>query len=75
MVNRENTWAKHLTVAEIKAIWAQDSKIATWPDVRPEFPAQPIQLFSPGAGGGNGLRILPFRQGPASPPAGGQSRP
>jgi phosphate transport system substrate-binding protein len=52
VVNRENTWTKHLTLTELKAIWAQDSKVATWHDVRPEFPAQPIKLFSPGRDSG-----------------------
>ncbi|HVR83925.1 MAG TPA: PstS family phosphate ABC transporter substrate-binding protein, partial [Planctomycetota bacterium] len=52
VVNRENTWAKHLTLTELRAIWAQDSKLATWRDVRPDFPAQPIKLFSPGRDSG-----------------------
>jgi phosphate transport system substrate-binding protein len=52
VVNRENTWVKNLTVQELKAIWAQDSKIMTWRDVRAEFPAQPIKLFSPGRDSG-----------------------
>jgi len=52
VVNRENTWVKHLTVEELKAVWAQDSKVQSWHDVRPEFPRQPLKLFCPGRDSG-----------------------
>jgi phosphate transport system substrate-binding protein len=52
VVSRANTWAQHLTLAELKAIWAQDSKVQTWRDVRPEFPPVPIKLFCPGRDSG-----------------------
>lgn len=52
VVNRENTWIKHLTVQELKAIWAQGSKISTWRDLRPDLPAQPVKIFSPGRDSG-----------------------
>jgi phosphate transport system substrate-binding protein len=52
VVNRENSWAKNLTVAELKAIWEQSSRIQTWQDIRPEFPKVPLKLFSPGRDNG-----------------------
>jgi len=52
VVNRENTWVKHLTIPELKLIWAQDSKCQTWRDVRPEFPALPLKLYCPGRDSG-----------------------
>jgi len=52
VVNRENSWVKHLTVQELKAICSQDSTIRSWRDVRPEFPPQPLKLFCPGRDSG-----------------------
>jgi phosphate transport system substrate-binding protein len=52
VVNRENTWLRSLSVAELKAIWTANSRIQTWRDVRPEFPAQPLKVFSPGSDSG-----------------------
>jgi phosphate transport system substrate-binding protein len=52
VVNRDNTWVKSLTVTELKAMWSANSRISTWRDVRPEFPAQPIKFFSPGSASG-----------------------
>jgi phosphate transport system substrate-binding protein len=52
VVSRANTWVKSLTLADLKAIWAQDSKIQTWRDLRPEFPLTSIKLFGPGRDSG-----------------------
>jgi phosphate transport system substrate-binding protein len=52
VVNRDNTWVKSLSVMELRTIWSSGSKIMTWRDVRPEFPAQPIKFFSPGSDSG-----------------------
>jgi len=52
VVNRETPWIEHLSVADLKAIWAQDSRMQTWRDVRPDFPKQPILLFGPGRDSG-----------------------
>lgn len=52
VVNRDNTWVKHLTVAELRAVWMNNSKVSTWRDLRPEFPNQPLKLFSPGSDSG-----------------------
>jgi phosphate transport system substrate-binding protein len=52
VVNQQNTWAKCLTVAELKKIWDQGSKINNWKDVRESFPDVPLKLFGPGTDSG-----------------------
>jgi phosphate transport system substrate-binding protein len=54
VVNKGNTFADCLTVAELKKIWepAADGKLVRWDQVRSGFPSQPLTLFGPGAGSG-----------------------
>jgi|CXWL01.1.fsa_nt_gi phosphate transport system substrate-binding protein len=54
MVNPKNTWADHLTVAELKKIWAPESQgvVTKWSQVRDGFPDEPISLFGPGTDSG-----------------------
>ena len=52
VVNQQNTWAKCLTVAELKKIWDQGSKVNNWKDVRASFPDVPLKLFGPGTDSG-----------------------
>jgi phosphate transport system substrate-binding protein len=52
VVNKDNTWATCLTVAQLKLIWDQGSTVTKWSDVDPSFPAEPIALFGPGADSG-----------------------
>ena len=52
VLNKENTWATCLTVAELKAIWNTGSKISNWKDVRPGFPDQSLKLFGAGTDSG-----------------------
>jgi phosphate transport system substrate-binding protein len=47
VVNPKNTFVKSLTVAQLKAIWEPGSKVKTWKDVDPSWPARPIVLYSP----------------------------
>lgn len=47
-VNSENDWCDSITVAELKKIWAPDSTVRTWKDVRPDWPAEDIKLYGPG---------------------------
>jgi len=47
VVNRENTWATCLSVAELKKIWEPGSKVNNWKDVRSSFPDQALKLFGP----------------------------
>ena len=52
VVNRDNTWAKCLSVEELKKIWDTGSKVDNWKDVRSGFPDQKIKLFGPGTDSG-----------------------
>lgn len=54
VVNNKNTWARTLTVAELKKIWepAAQGRITRWSQVRAGFPNQPIQLFGAGSDSG-----------------------
>lgn len=47
VVNPKNTFIKSLTVAQLKAIWEPGSKVRTWKDVDPAWPARKIILYSP----------------------------
>jgi len=47
VVNPRNTWAKSLTVAQLRSLWQPDSKIKTWKDLDPSWPDQAIVLYSP----------------------------
>ena len=48
-VSKENTWLTDVTKAELAAIY---STATNWSDVRPDWPAEPIQRFSPGTDSG-----------------------
>lgn len=54
VINPKNTWAKSMTVAELKAIWepAAQGKITSWKQVNPAWPDRPITLYGPGADSG-----------------------
>lgn len=52
IVNPKNTWAKSLTVDELKKVWAQGSKINNWSQVRKGFPSKPLKLYGPGTASG-----------------------
>ena len=52
VVNQQNTWARCLSVAELKKIWEPGSKVNNWKDVRAGFPDVPLKLFGPGTDSG-----------------------
>ncbi len=54
IVNRENTWAQCMTVDELKRMWAPESEgvIATWRQIRSDWPDQPFKLYAPGVDSG-----------------------
>ena len=52
VISPGNTFATELTLEEIATAFSLTTPGATWADVNPEFPAHPIQLFSPGADSG-----------------------
>lgn len=52
LVNPQNDFVECLTVEELRRIWEPGSQVTTWRDVRPEFPAEPIELYGPGTDSG-----------------------
>lgn len=54
VVNKENTWAKCLTIAELKTMWSPEAqgKITNWNQIRPDFPDAKLALFGAGADSG-----------------------
>ncbi|NJR49067.1 MAG: PstS family phosphate ABC transporter substrate-binding protein [Leptolyngbyaceae cyanobacterium CSU_1_3] len=53
-VNPQNTWAKDITVSELKKIWepAAQGKITNWNQVRASYPNQPLKLYGAGKDSG-----------------------
>ncbi|MEK6593845.1 MAG: PstS family phosphate ABC transporter substrate-binding protein [Pseudomonadota bacterium] len=54
VINPKNTWARNMTVAELKKIWepTAQGKITKWNQVNPAWPDAPLKLFGPGADSG-----------------------
>ncbi|MGL6224122.1 MAG: PstS family phosphate ABC transporter substrate-binding protein [Steroidobacteraceae bacterium] len=54
VVNPANTWAKSMTVAELRKMWepAAQGRITMWNQVNPKFPKEKLMLFGPGADSG-----------------------
>lgn len=49
-VSAENDFVDNLTLEDLAAIFSGEA--ATWADVNPDYPAEPIRLFSPGSDSG-----------------------
>jgi len=54
VIHPKNTWAKSMTVAELKKMWepGAQGKITNWNQVNPAWPNAPLKLFGPGADSG-----------------------
>jgi phosphate transport system substrate-binding protein len=52
VVSPENDWAQCLTVAQLKKIWDQGSKVSSWSQVDPSFPDEDLVLSGPGTDSG-----------------------
>lgn len=54
VVNMGNTWARCLTVGELRRVWepAAEGKITNWKQIRATFPDRPLTLAGPGADSG-----------------------
>ncbi len=54
VVNPSNTFVKELTVADLKKMWepSAQGRVTKWNQVRPEWPAENLMLFGPGADSG-----------------------
>lgn len=51
VVNPANDFVTCLTTDELVSIWGPDG-VSTWDQVNPEFPAEPLEVFAPGADSG-----------------------
>lgn len=69
-VSKENTWLTDVTKAELAAIF---STATSWSEVRPEWPAEPIQRFSPGTDSGTFDYFVEVIMGPANLDADGKA--
>src|SRR4051812_1397300 len=52
VVNKDNSFAKCLTLDQLKKIWDKGSTVKSWKDVDPKFPDQEIKLYGPGTDSG-----------------------
>lgn len=52
VLHPDNTWAKNLTVEQLKNIWIEDGTKKKWSDIEPSWPAEEIVYYSPGADSG-----------------------
>jgi phosphate transport system substrate-binding protein len=52
VVNKDNTWAECLTVAQLKKMWEPSSKVTSWKQIDPSFPDEPLKLYGPGTDSG-----------------------
>jgi phosphate transport system substrate-binding protein len=52
VVHHDNTVMQCVTTEELRRLWAPESKVQRWSDLRPEWPAQPIRLYGPGPNNG-----------------------
>jgi phosphate transport system substrate-binding protein len=54
VINPKNTWARSMTVAELKKMWepAAQGKVTNWNQINPAYPNAPLKLFGAGADSG-----------------------
>jgi phosphate transport system substrate-binding protein len=54
VVNPGNTWAREITVPELRTLWAPEAqgKVTRWNQVRPSWPNRDIRLFGAGVDSG-----------------------
>ena len=52
VIHPDNTWAKDLTVDQLKQIWVEDGTTKKWSDIDPSWPAEKIVHYSPGTDSG-----------------------
>jgi phosphate transport system substrate-binding protein len=52
VVNKQNTWAKQLTVDQVKRIFSAAGTAKTWKDVDPSWPDAAMKVYSPGTDSG-----------------------
>ncbi len=52
VVSTENDFIESLTVEQLAQLWSADGGIVNWSDLNPDWPAEPVELYGPGADSG-----------------------
>ncbi|MEV6325630.1 PstS family phosphate ABC transporter substrate-binding protein [Nocardia sp. NPDC051787] len=52
VVNKDITWAKCLTVEQLKKTWEPGSTVKNWNEIDPSFPNEPLSLYGAGSESG-----------------------
>ncbi len=52
VVHPENDWVECVTAGELEELWAPNSSIDRWSQLRDDFPDRPIDLYGPGTASG-----------------------
>lgn len=52
VVSADNDFVDTLTVEQLAQIWSADGGVTSWADVNPDWPAEPVELYGPGADSG-----------------------
>ena len=52
VVNPQNDFLSDISVDDLKKIWQEGSKVKTWKDVNPAWPAEPVKLYGAGTDSG-----------------------
>jgi phosphate transport system substrate-binding protein len=52
VTNIENDWAQCMTVEELSMAWRADGGVATWSDIRADWPNEEIEFYAPGVDSG-----------------------
>ena len=52
IVSPQNTWARCLTVEQLKKVWEPGSTVSNWREIDPSFPDERLQLFGAGTDSG-----------------------
>jgi phosphate transport system substrate-binding protein len=52
VVSLKNDFVKSLTLDQLKKLWEPGSKVKTWQDLNPAWPADTIKLYGPGSDSG-----------------------
>jgi phosphate transport system substrate-binding protein len=52
VVSSENDFVESLTVDQLKQLWSADGGVVNWSDLNGEWPAEPVELYGPGADSG-----------------------
>lgn len=52
VIHPDNTWAKELTVDQLKQLWVEDGTTKKWSDIDPSWPDEEVVFYSPGTDSG-----------------------